>query len=430
MQPRISLDTQARDAFFTYLVPSISVYWDFLKRLVYAIEPPSHLTLAIEAVSLAYLWHQVYSDAALVKARQRYISALHLLSEVVRSSSQASKDATLLAALLLDVFEKITGLEHRDDESWMSHVNGGFALVRLRGLERFEDPFSIRLLVRTVTNHTTSCVVKAIPVSEELYTIRAYVADHVNVETPHWKIQDLLVDYANFRGRIKRMLLSSEECVQISIILDARLEDIDRNMPSSWQYSTTTAEKSLDYAFGQRVDIYKNRGICQSWNGLRVLRILLNESIIRSHMDSPQASEESAVVENSIATIKKLSSEICASVPQYGHYENTTPQDPRNSDAPGTLSRISGQDVKAAVGSHHTPDRLLDCYTLMFPMYVAGSSMVVSTGMRGWVVTKLNYLASHFRIRSAQVVAQILERGTDIDPWEVYSLTGSYAFAA
>ena len=52
----LSVDLQARDAFFAYYVTSTSRSWDFLQRFYHPTESPDHLTLAIEAVSLAYLW--------------------------------------------------------------------------------------------------------------------------------------------------------------------------------------------------------------------------------------------------------------------------------------------------------------------------------------------------------------------------------------
>jgi hypothetical protein len=78
----LSVDVQARDAFFAYYVTSTTRCWDFLKPYYHLTDSPDHLALAIEAVSLAYLWHQVYSDAALATARERYISALHMINKL------------------------------------------------------------------------------------------------------------------------------------------------------------------------------------------------------------------------------------------------------------------------------------------------------------------------------------------------------------
>ena len=151
----LSIDLQARDAFFAHYVTSKC--WDFLKPYHHPTDSPEHLTLAIEAVSLAYLWHQVYSDAALATARERYISALRMTNKTLKSSKGATKNTTLMASLLLDLFEKITDSEAQN-KSWNSHVNGALALVKFRGLEQFQDHSEFTILARLSTHYIVSCV--------------------------------------------------------------------------------------------------------------------------------------------------------------------------------------------------------------------------------------------------------------------------------
>lgn len=77
----------------------------------------------------------------------------------------------------------------------------------------------------------------------------------------------------------------------------------------------------------------------------------------------------------------------------------------------------------------HTPDHQMICYALIFPLYVAGRSKAVPD-VEPWVVNQLRHIGSHFSVRNAEDVAQILERKADINPWEVYAMLGSYAFAS
>ena len=73
--------------------------------------------MSIDAVSLAYLSHQAYSNVALSTAREKYVSALHMTNKALQSPEVAVKDSTLLASLLLDLFEKFTNGELRHSES-------------------------------------------------------------------------------------------------------------------------------------------------------------------------------------------------------------------------------------------------------------------------------------------------------------------------
>ena len=146
-----SLELQARDTFFAFHVTKVAKSWDFLEQFRDSTRSPEVLTLSIDAVSLAYLSHQVYSDVALLSATEKYVSALRMTNKALRSPELAITDTTLLAALLLDLFEKITNINHNSD-SWMGHVNGALALVKLRGLENFQDSAALRILMRLSSN--------------------------------------------------------------------------------------------------------------------------------------------------------------------------------------------------------------------------------------------------------------------------------------
>ena len=427
----LSVDLRARDAFFAYYVTGTSKCWDFLKQYYHPTDSPDYLTLAIEAVSLAYLWHQVYYDAALATARERYISALRMMNKNLKSP-EATKDTTLLASLLLDLFEKITDSEPRNNKSWTSHVNGALALVRLRGLEQFQDPSEFRVLVRLNNHYIISCVVSGSLVPDELIAIRAYVEKHLNVQDHTLQLSDLMVHYAKLRSEIRRGILSNDEHIGVFMELDVKLQALDLDMPLSWQYSTTLLDHKSDRTFDLHFDSYPDRKKCQARNVLRVVRILLNESLIEHYLASPTGDKYLILMRVARDNIETLAGEICACVPQYVDCDGAARQrlptseksEPPNQTPDYILDRGPG-----GAGHSHTPYHRADCYTLIFPLYTAGRSKAVPN-VRPWVIKQLHYIGSHFYIRNAEVVAQILERGTDVCPWEVYAMLGSYAFTA
>lgn len=71
------------------------------------------------------------------KPRRRYVSALRLIPDAIQDPSRASRDSALLAAMLIDLFEKMTNKEPQSKGAWMSHVNGAFTLVHLRSARQF-----------------------------------------------------------------------------------------------------------------------------------------------------------------------------------------------------------------------------------------------------------------------------------------------------
>jgi hypothetical protein len=404
----LSLEWQARDAFFAYYVTGTSKTWDFLQRFYHLTHSPEHLALSINAVSLAYLAHQVHSDAALATARETYVAALRMTNKALQSPEVAAKDTTLIAPLLLDLFEKITNPEPRRDEGWTGHVHGALALVRLRGLEQFQDPSALRVLVRLSTNLLISCVASESPVPDELVALRAYAAKHLNARDPKWQLSDLMVHYANLRSDMQRGDLSIDNCISFSMGLDAKLQALALNMPTSWRYKTTITNGGSDRICNHRFDSYPDRHTTQTWNVLRLIRILLNESVLELCLASTSDLTGEAylrLARQATDNIGTLAGEICTSVPQY-------------------------VNCLGAANHLHSPSQNLDCYTLIFPLYVAGRSRGSANTLKTWVIKQLHYMGSHFGIRNAALVGQVLEQGRDVNPWTVYAMLGSYAFAA
>lgn len=418
----LSVDLQARDAFFAYYVTSTSKCWDFLKRFYHPTDTPDHLTLAIEAVSLAYLWHQVYSEAALANARKRYVLALRMTNKALKTSKDAAKDTTLLAVLLLDLFEKITDSRPQNNKSWKSHVDGALALVNVRGLEKFQDPTEFRVLVRLSTNYLISCVASASPVPDELIAIRTYAGKHLEVQDPKWRLSDLMILYANLLSDIRRSSLSDNECIVRCGELDLKLRALDLDMPPPWQPSTTSLDTDSERTFDLHFDSYADRNVTQARNVLRCVRILLNESPIELHSVSTADEKQFSSIEIGYHNIETLAGEISASVPQYVDCDGT---------ARKKLAATETAKIPDRRSEHpHTPNHLLDCYTLLFPLYVTGQSKFAPDNIRPWIIKQLHYVGEHFCIRNAKVVAQILELEENINPWDVYAMLGSYAFAA
>lgn len=426
----LSIDLQAREAFFAYYVDSKC--WNVLKQYHHSKKPPEHMTLAIEAVSLAYLWHQVHSDIALAAARERYVAALRLTNKMLKSSKEVTKDATLLSSLLLDLFEKITDSEPRNDKSWLSHVNGAVALVRLRGLEQFQAPTDLHMLSLLHVNYIVSCVASGSPVPDEVDKIQAYVWRGLDPQDPRLQISDIMVRYANLRSKVRSGVLTSVESIEISKELDVTVKTLVLEMPPSWQWSSTILSQKSNWTYDLHFDTYSNPRVCQGLNFLRVLRILLNESLIEYYLNSPTSQNNMELIGAAQDIIKALAGDICASVSPYvdcggvarqrlAVVQKTELQDQ-------TLGHILDFDPGMAHQSH-TPSHQLDCYTLIFPLYVAGRSKAAPE-LRLWVIQQLRYIGSHFNIRKAEVVAQILEQYLDVSPWEVFAILGSYAFAS
>ena len=422
----LSIEFQARDAFFAHYIASRC--WDFLKPYYHPTDSPEYLTLAIEAVSLAYLWHQVYSEAALATARQKYVSALRMTNKTLKSSKkEATKDTVLMASLLLDLFEKITDSEPRNNKSWTSHVDGALALVNFRGLDDFQHPSDFSILVRLTLHYIVGCVASGAPVPHILGIIQTCIGKRLSVQDPMFRLTNLMIEYANLCSEVRMGALSNDEQIGLSIELDEKLQMLDFELPPSWQYTSVPLNHSSDRAFDLHYDFYPNPRVCQARNILRVLRILLSEFFIEKHKSSPTSDEYLSLIGVSHDNIEMLTSDICACVPQYVDCDF-----PARHRLPASAYHLDHCDPGAVGAGHsHSPDHQLKCYTLIFPLYIAGRSQAVPD-VKPWIIKQLHYISSHFHVRNAGIVAKMLERGDEdaTSPWDVYAMLGSYAFAS
>ena len=281
----------------------------------------------------------------------------------------------------------------------------------------------LQVLARLSTNLLISCVANDSPVPKELNIVREYAGKDLDAKDPKWQLVDLMVQYANLRSDICGSSVSTIESVSRAIELDIKLQTLSLTMPLSWKYNTAVLNSNNTRVYEDLFDSYLNRHVTQTWNVLRLVRILLNEFILENgpipeRDDSHQAPTSSSIQTRTNSTsIQSLSSKICASVPQYTNCSNL-----------GCHEFTSFGDTPA--GCLHTPAHSLDRYTLIFPLYVAGRSKYSSQRLRTYVINELQYMNSHFGIRNAGLVAQILEQGKDVNPWAIYAMLGSYAFVA
>ena len=342
----------------------------------------------------------------------------------LKSSKEVTKDTVLMASLLLDLFEKITDSEPRNNKSWTSHVDGALALVNLRGLDQFQHPVEFSILVRISTHYIVGCVAGVSPVPDILHRIQEFIGKRLSVQDPMLRLSNLMIQYAKLCSEIKKGVLSNDEQIALSRELDVKWQALDSELPPYWQYTTRILDHKSERAFDLHFDSYDNPRVCQARNILRVIRILLNESLIDYYRASLASDEYLPMIELAHDNIKLFTREICACVPQYIDCDS----------AARHRLLASGNPHQAPIHRNHshTPNHQLDCYTLIFPLYIAGRSQALPDA-RSWVVKQLHYISSHFYIRNAEVVAKMLERGEEAHatgPWEVYAMLGSYAFAS
>ena len=272
------------------------------------------------------------------------------------------------------------------------------------------------------------------PLPAGLVALRNYESNYLESKDQKWLLSDLMVYYVGLRDVIRRGQLNDRKTIESLLGLDSEFVNLAVAAPEAWQYQKVLVDAPSERVFGKHLDVYLDHHITQTWNVSRLVRILLNE-MLRDYSSTPAGvgyayKEGSSLRIQTELTISTLVTEICASVPQY-----TCPDITRHfSMSPSsetTAASRSDDSSNFHTGTRiYTPAEKVRAYTLIFPLFVAGQSIRATTEQKLWIISQLHFMAGEMCIRNAEVVAKILEAGDYLNPWKVYALLGSYAFAA
>jgi hypothetical protein len=421
---RLPLDilSQARAMFYGYYITGFCQVWDFLYPYRSS-DGPDHLTLSIDAVSLAYLSHQVNSQSALQLGRRKYVSALRRINTALQTPGTTQEATTLQTSMLLDLFERITCPSGICQEAKRVHVDGALALVKLKGLHTFVDDVGLKVLTRLLLNASVCYFSQGDSVSLELHEVRNHMAQFTDTSDPKWKMSGLVLEFTDLMSSLRKGEISEETRVQKCIELNDELEEISKVAPLLWSYKRrfVAANESHSGVLNGFYDVYSDRIATQRSNVLRILRLFLCKEVVTSlaTRDDPDARLQAQRASTAATTMIQ---EVCASVSQMTDCEGAAQH------------KLPSASITPGYSRHnHTLSHLIDAYVLIFPLYIACWSRACTDEVRAWIIEQLDRIAEHFGIKEARKVVEILQRPNDSSeggPWDVYRLLGSYAFAA
>lgn len=428
---------QATDLFYYNYVFGAFKPFEFLRTFYSSMPMDDHLTASMDAVALAYLDYQHHTPNAQIEARQHYVTALRLMNKAIQDPQLAMKDSTILAILLLDLYEKVATKESHYEGSWAAHLQGALTLAKMRGDEQFNDPIVLRILLRMCTNQIISCIATHRPVPEDVVTMRENISGRIgNYSGSKVKESDLMTEFARLKYQIENGILLESEAVRSLSTLDDRFRTLCRDVRSTWQFKAVLVSEKSSHHWESHHHIYPCQEIGQVWNVLRVTRILLNELLLDissniKNMKSPYATID--VQKHATEVIIDMISDICASVPQFIGDPSVDSQQSlswpvtTHSLEPGASKKQQRLPLAAPMITSN-PTNYLPCYRLLFPLYVATQSQYAPEGLKPWVIHQLFFMADHHGIENAARIMDILESGEKRDPWHVYAMLGSYAF--
>ena len=221
-------------------------------------------------------------------------------------------------------------------------------------------------------------------------------------------LSEIAIQYCNIRASMNSFhdYSNCEYLIALLCAVDVQYSEFLNCFPVSFIYTTVTLDQRSEDVFSDHYHVYSSIWTATIWNHYRCVRILVNELIIDqinyilSHPEEFSSGWESeALYESQLlasnSMLQHLCHDICASVPFYlGHSANAR-------------DRASRPPPKAVSGN-----------LLLWPLYTAAVTGIVSDLMCQWVAGRLRMISEVVGIRQAAPLAYTLGLKQDLLQWE------------
>jgi len=267
----------------------------------------------------------------------------------------------------------------------------------------------------------------------------------IDTTDPSWRVQELAIRLASLRASIKdKSRCDSDSIVAEALLIDNALASIFEKPSSLWQYKTAYNDAYPKLAYQGIYHVYSNELVCQTWNSMRLGRIILNEIILTQLSNKLNkvsiktlSAGDQTQYHTSVETLKQMTAEILASVPQKigyislleaqripAHAPNPIPMSssgPRQGLGPVTpLPTLFSHP--SSIGSLYLPAsqnalpimRGSSGCLLIWPLYHIGRMDSTTVDARQWITNVLRFEGRVTGIAQATLFANILEKQVEI----------------
>lgn len=208
-------------------------------------------------------------------AQSYYARALRSTNSALSSPDLATSDSTLLAVLLLSLFEALIFQGRAIPVNWNAHTYGASELLRLRGERQFYNALGRHLFRHASLNIRAHCA----QIGEKTpNTLSMLESSHLEQLYPVGRTSRFgrIVDgIANLRANKDKLTLA--ERLLVLLELDSNLEDILNNLQRDGPYEVidaTTIRKPI-HSYKDKIHQFPSLKIARAWNIVRLMRLFI-----------------------------------------------------------------------------------------------------------------------------------------------------------
>jgi hypothetical protein len=246
----------------------------------------------MKAVGLAGYAHLVHAPSLMKNARYQYLLALQSTNAALRDPTEVKKDTTLLATVILGLFETITGVGRHSLDDWAEHsmyikspslppevlfpnspgvnfplwensmlirhaARGASALIKLRGPNQIKSNIGRRMLVNVNAHLLLICLSDGVGLPDHMVEYNEAAIKLVETPDPSLVVQNIMMRLCQFRAEVfKGSLSDPQEILTKALDLDGILLKIATDIPLRWEYDTVFTDDDLDIVYNGCYHIY------------------------------------------------------------------------------------------------------------------------------------------------------------------------------
>lgn len=239
------------------------------------------ITASMTAVGLTSLSKLTRCPETFRRARQSYTVALGLANSALSNPTEAVKDSTMLAVLILGTYEFVSGRTPQTIRAWQDHVNGAATLASMRGAAQFRTKAGARMFIMLCHTVLISCIRSGLPMPQSMVDLRNELWHLTDTSGPIWRVVDTLYNALQVRHDIKSGKVSGVDAVVQKLCdVEDQFSALISSLPPGWYYRQAKITKPHPAVLGDTCHIYRGLTQATTWNGIRTMRMLVQETIV------------------------------------------------------------------------------------------------------------------------------------------------------
>lgn len=378
-------------------------HFEFLSVYTMGLDTNETLSASFKAATLAAYAHKFHYPQLVQKSRIYYGLALNGLQVAMQSPTEATKCSTLVAMMLLGTFETLNCENINTLSSTDAHMTRALRCIFFRANQILKSHHGLQLFLQTSWCRLVTCILRSRPIPEELIETRRHAVKYVHTDDPAWKLSKIMEKLAKFRADLKLLVrCDTIKVLNIALVLDQELLALAENTPAEWEFQQILAEQDPELVFGSYYHVYPDLWIACIWNFIRACRLVLLKEIrlragITPDVFLPVLSSRYGCSYRELdAIVEFLTSEICATVPQFCDYLQDL-----HAEVP-----ITKTDVPTTASVYH----------LFWPLLNEAQATSLDS-QRCWIIDRCRDIGHTTGIKQVFALADFLETREDIDSW-------------